>query len=89
METSRQNLIKQIAQKTGLRFQPEVKSGNLCFRENNQNLRDDFKEVFSTADLELYIQFFNGEEVELPVDNLDFWKKISLAKSRLSDSKPF
>lgn len=74
-------LIEQIEQRTSLQFQSEIEEGNLCYRDNNEDLRDDFKEVFSTADLKAYIRFFNGNEIQLPTDNLDFWKKVKAAKN--------
>ncbi|MBW7871201.1 MAG: hypothetical protein H3C39_09085 [Flavobacteriia bacterium] len=74
-------LIKQIEQRTGLKFQQEIEEGNLCYRNNNEDLRDDFKEVFSTEDLKAYIRYFNGKEIQLPTDNLDFWKKVKAAKN--------
>ncbi|MGB3453407.1 MAG: hypothetical protein WBA59_06235 [Moheibacter sp.] len=74
-------LIEQIEQRTGLKFQQEIEEGNLCYRNNNEDLRDDFKEVFSTEDLKAYIRFFNGNEIQLPTNNLDFWKKVKAAKN--------
>ncbi|MFA7617393.1 MAG: hypothetical protein WBF83_07485 [Moheibacter sp.] len=73
-------LIEQIEQRTGLKFQPEIEDGNLCYRNNNEDLRDDFKEVFSTEDFKAYLRFFNGNEIQIPIDNLDFWKKVKSAK---------
>lgn len=74
-------LIEQIEQRTGLKFQAEIEDGNLCYRNNNEDLRDDFKEVFSNEDLKAYIRFFNGKEIQLPTNNLDFWKKVKAAKN--------
>lgn len=74
-------LIEQIEQATGLKFQQEIEEGNLCYRNNNEDLRDDFKEVFSIEDLNAYIRFFNGNEIQIPTDNLDFWKKAKAAKN--------
>ena len=34
--------ISQIAKDLGLRFVPELENGNVCFANNNEDLRDDF-----------------------------------------------
>lgn len=81
MNADYSKLIEQIERRTGLKFQQEIEEGNLCYRNNNEDLRDDFKEVFSTEDLKSYIRFFNGNEIQLPTNNLDFWKKVKAAKN--------
>jgi len=81
MKSDYSKLIEQIEQRTGLKFQPEIEEGNLCYRNNNEDLRDDFKEVFSNEDLKAYIRFFNGKEIQLPIDNFDFWKKVKASRS--------
>lgn len=72
------DLIQRIEQKTGLKLQEENSGGNLCFRYNNQNLRNEFKEVFTIEDLNFYIRYFDRNEVQLPIDNIDFWNKVEL-----------
>ena len=40
---SEKELIHQIEEKTGLQFLEEESGGNLCYAQNNSDLREDFK----------------------------------------------
>ncbi|MDD4729437.1 MAG: N-6 DNA methylase, partial [Dysgonamonadaceae bacterium] len=48
-------LIKEIEKGLGLTFVPEKEGGNLCFINNNDELRDEFKQTFAPIDLLDYI----------------------------------
>lgn len=82
MKIQEKDLIDLIEQKTGLHFQFENVGGNLCYQNNNSDLRDEYKVVFNAADLEWYIRSFGFDEVLLPIDSRDFWLKVRLAKER-------
>lgn len=82
MNAFAESFIRQIEQKTGLKFQKEIGDRNLCFRNNNQDLRDEFKEYFSEEDFKFYIHSFMDKEVTLPIDNLDFWNRVNHGKQR-------
>lgn len=49
------NAISQIAKKLGLAFVPKQEDGNVCFANNNSELRDEYKQTFTIADLQNYI----------------------------------
>ncbi|MFA5619063.1 MAG: hypothetical protein WDA08_02010 [Weeksellaceae bacterium] len=80
MTTAEKVLIQSIEEKTGLKFRESESDGNLCFRNNNMDLRDDFKEVFYASDLRFYMLSFSGHEISLPENNLDFWEKVKIGK---------
>lgn len=48
-------IVKQIEKELGLSFTPEKETGNLCFANNNDELRDEFKQSFAPIDLLDYI----------------------------------
>ena len=48
-------IIKQIEKGLGLNFVSEKEDGNLCFVNNNDELRDEFKQTFAPIDLLDYI----------------------------------
>lgn len=48
---SNRKVIKQIEESLGLDFTPKKIKGNLCFANNNEELRDDFKSTFTPTDL--------------------------------------
>ena len=48
-------IIGEFAKKIDLDFVPKKENGNVCFANNNDELRDDFKQVFSTKDFLDYI----------------------------------
>ena len=87
-------IIKQIADKFGLTFVAENENGNLCFANNNDELRDDYKQVFLSLDLlnyiyavlhsstyrERYKEFLNIDftSIPYPKDVSNFWKLVQL-----------
>ena len=48
-------IIKRIEQKTALRLVLQEEEGNLCFANNNDDLRDEFKQVFTLLNLLDYV----------------------------------
>ena len=48
-------IVNQIEQRFGLTFVPEIENGNLCFINNNKELRDEFKQTFTPIDILDYI----------------------------------
>lgn len=87
-------IIQQIAAKLGLSFVPEKVTGNLCFANNNDELQDDFKQVFAPIDLLDYIyavlhsptyrkkykEFLKIDfpRVPYPKDSRTFWQLVKL-----------
>lgn len=87
------DFIKKLEYKTGLLFIPEAASNNLCFANNNSELRDDFKRVFSPVEIfdyhyALLITQALREEtmssipydfsaLKLPRDAEDFWDVVN------------
>ena len=47
--------IGEFAKKIGLDYVPKKENGNVCFANNNDELRDVFKQVFTTLDFLDYI----------------------------------
>lgn len=74
METK--ELIRQIIETTRLEFVETLEVGNLCFRQNNSDLQDDFKEIFTQVDLNFYLHSFGESEVLAPKDAKEFWERV-------------
>ena len=88
------DIVQQIAEKLGIPFVPEKQNGNLCFSENNAELRDEFKTSFSPIDIldyiyavlhsptyrEKYKEFLKIDfpRVPYPKDVTTFWKLVTL-----------
>ena len=88
------DIVQQIAEKLGIPFVAEKQNGNLCFSENNAELRDEFKTAFSPIDLldyiyavlhsptyrEKYKEFLKIDfpRVPYPKDPATFWKLVAL-----------
>jgi hypothetical protein len=88
------DIVQQIAEKLGIPFVSEKQNGNLCFSENNAELRDEFKTAFSPIDLldyiyavlhsptyrEKYKEFLKIDfpRVPYPKDPATFWKLVTL-----------
>ncbi|WP_188051307.1 type ISP restriction/modification enzyme [Flavobacterium sp. GP15] len=89
-------IIAEFAQKLGLEFLPKKENGNVCFANNNEELRDDFKQVFRTIDFLDYIyavsfsaiykekfqKSFSADFLKIPFPKVsnDFWKLVKLGK---------
>lgn len=68
-----QHLISHLAQ-LGLLFQAEPGPDNLCFADQNSELRNDFKRVFTPQDL--YYYTLVNPEGALPENTDLFWKQV-------------
>jgi len=77
------NIIREIEQKTGLEFQKESNSGNLCFVNNNEDLRDEFKQKFTEKDFHYFLNFFENDEIQIPQNSLDFWDLAEKGSKKL------
>ena len=87
-------IIKEIEKGLGLTFVPEKEEGNVCFANNNDELRDEFKQTFAPNDLldyiyavlhspsyrEKYKEFLKIDfpRVPYPTDVDTFWKLVKL-----------
>jgi len=76
------NIIHEIEQKTGLTFLENNSESNLCFIQNNNELRDDFKLYFTQKDFENFVRSFVGRETQVPETNSEFWERVELGKSK-------
>jgi len=88
------DIVHQIAEKLGIPFVAEKQNGDLCFSENNAELRDEFKTAFSPIDIldyiyavlhsptyrEKYKEFLKIDfpRVTYPKDPATFWKLVAL-----------
>lgn len=91
-------VIRQINISLGLTFIPQAGTGNVCYANNNEDMRDDFKQVYTSLDLLDYIyavvfpSFYRQKEEKNSSDNLPiipypseeqpFWQLVKLG-SRL------
>ncbi len=87
-------ILNQIVEKLGLAFVAEREDGNVCFANNNDELRDEFKSVFAPIDLldyiyavlhspayrEKYKEFLKIDfpRVPYPEDAGKFWQLVKL-----------
>ena len=88
--------IGEFAKKIGLDFVLKKENGNVCFANNNDELRDDFKQVFSTIDFLdcIYAVSFSAifkekiqksfstdfPQIPYPKGSNGFWKLVKLGK---------
>lgn len=55
--------------------------GNLCFVNNNEELKDEFKLSFDLNDLKFYMKAFGSDvRVKPPLKSKEFWEKVNLGK---------
>lgn len=74
-------LIQQIENATGLQFIPEALEGNLCYRNNNSDLRDEFKESFDLKDLNSFLNAFSSvSDIDIPKTSEEFWATVNKGK---------
>ena len=77
------SFIQQLEQKLGLTY-IEEEQGNVCMANNNSELRDDFKQSFTMADVLNYIKAAGseGKDVRLPENAEEFWNIIAHGLNR-------
>ena len=87
-------ILRQITEGVGLEFVAEKETGNVCFANNNAELRDDFKQTFAPIDVldyiyavlhspdyrEKYKEFLKIDfpRVPYPKDATVFWQLVAL-----------
>ncbi len=88
------DIVHQFSLRLGLAFVSEQSNGNVCFANNNSELRDEFKQVFSASDIldytyaimhssvyqERYSEVSALQEIPYPNDADIFWALVSLGK---------
>lgn len=80
MKTLEQAVIQKIESELGIHYLDDTSNGNICYRNNNSELRNEFKETFSESDLECFIGSFQKEELQIPTDPLQFWERVQRGK---------
>jgi hypothetical protein len=50
-----QEIISRLQKSIGLLFLEKIEDGNVCFANNNEDLRNEFKQVFSPGDVLDYV----------------------------------
>lgn len=78
---SEKELIHQIEEKAGLQFLEEESGGNLCYAQNNSDLREDFKSGFTLRDFQFFMASFAGKDIEIPEDSENFWNRVKKGSS--------
>lgn len=81
MSTFNQPLIRHLEQKLGLLFQEEHGPNNLCFANENADLRSEFKRIFTPQDLRYYARASSNDP--LPRNTDEFWERVEKGKQFL------
>jgi hypothetical protein len=93
--TLNQDLIKQIEKTLGLSFLSEEPPHRVCFANQNSELQDAYKQVFSARDLLDYVyailgaetkyiendQLRNSTAIPSPTANLIFWQWVRIGQN--------
>ncbi|MGB6084638.1 hypothetical protein [Moheibacter sp.] len=75
------DLIRQIEKNTGLEFLEKEMDGNLCFAQNNFDLRDEFKSGFSFSDFIYFLKNFSEKSLIIPSEAATFWELVEKGKN--------
>jgi len=81
LSENKKEIIRKIEINTGLQFRENLVEGNLCFAQNNSDLREDFKSGFSLEEFQFFLASFSGKEVEIPEDSENFWKRVEKGRT--------
>lgn len=73
------DLIKQIEQKLGLLFIYEKSPSNLCFANDNDSLKDEFKTTFNSRDLYHFLKINTNQQI--PESSEEFWEIVKRGKT--------
>lgn len=73
-------LIHQIEEQIGLTFYENESEGNLCFLENQSEMKNEFKSGFTLSDFRYFIGSFSDGKVEIPNDAEEFWERVAMGK---------
>lgn len=86
------DIISIFEKSVGLLFLEKTEDGNVCFANNNEDLRDEFKQVFSPGDLLDYVygiltvaknstDGLNNPEIPFPKDAEIFWRHVAIGRT--------
>lgn len=78
---SDKELILKIEKNTGLEFLEKEMDGNLCFAQNNFDLRDEFKSGFSFSDFNYFLKNFSKKSLIIPSEAATFWELVEKGKN--------
>lgn len=77
-------LVKKIEDSTGMTFLEEKPEGNLCYRDNLDDLQDAFKHSFGEQDFFNYRDSFKDEAFKIPDNREEFWNRIKQIRNHES-----
>lgn len=80
-----------LSRKLNLQWSEKTPRGNLCFATNNQDLRDEFKQVLTSSDVMYYLMGWSNKQyteinqldlktVPLPDNASSFWSLVNKGK---------
>lgn len=75
-------LIHKLELSTGLKYNAADTASNLCYANANNDLRDEFKEVFGRNDVLCFLKAV--PDTDSPTAE-EFWKWVKIGKSRIND----
>lgn len=71
-------LINKLEKSTGLLYEEQLSSTNVCFSTNNSELRDEYKQIFTTEDVRYFIAA--NPNNDSPSGD-EFWKWVKIGKN--------
>lgn len=83
MSSCPNSLLRHIEQNLGLLFEEEPGPNNLCFANENSELRNDFKRIFTSQDLHYYT--LAHSKGRLPENTDAFWEGVEKGKQLAAD----
>ena len=75
-----ETLIRKLEQSTGLLYVEKPIESSVCFARQNNNLRDDYKEIFTHEDIVNFLKSSPGTDMP---DCTTFWKQVAIGKQGL------
>lgn len=82
ISNSEKETIQQIEKKLDLTFLENESEGNLCFLENNADLKNEFKSGFTFSEFQFFLASFENETIKIPNDVKEFWERVEKGKNR-------
>lgn len=76
-------LIEHLQKSFQMSYSLISQTGNLCFVNNNEELKDDFKTTFSEKDILAYVNYSN----KIPYSAEEFWKKVNASNQLFFKNK--
>ncbi|MFV0604352.1 MAG: hypothetical protein ACK5NK_00800 [Niabella sp.] len=82
MQKIDKNFINQLQELLGMIYVEDA-DGNVCQANNNAELKDDYKQVFTYQDVINYINATTSANIDIPLPRnaKEFWEKASLKKN--------